>query len=87
VFFSTERRIAEDYWRLNRARALENSIFALGQSEHVPKDSDQPELDAALAQAQVWMDHAHHLNLLTTYENRIPPFGRKEHGRDPRPEG
>ena len=63
--------IAEDRWRLNRARALENSIFALGQTEHVPEDSDQPELDAALAQGRTWMDHARELNLLTTYENRI----------------
>jgi hypothetical protein len=63
--------IAEDRWRLNRARALENSIFALGQTEHVPEDSDQPELDAALAQGRTWMDHARELSLLTTYENRI----------------
>jgi hypothetical protein len=63
--------IAEDRWRLNRARALENAIFALGQSEHLPPDGSYSELDAALAQAQVWTDHAHHLNLLTTYENRI----------------
>ncbi|HEY6346731.1 MAG TPA: hypothetical protein VIY49_35015 [Bryobacteraceae bacterium] len=63
--------IAEDYWRLNRARALENSIFALGQSEHLPEDSDHAELDAALAQGRTWMAHAHQLHLLTTYENRI----------------
>jgi hypothetical protein len=63
--------IAEDRWRLNRARALENTILALGQSEHLPPDGKYSELDAALAQAQAWMDHAHHLNLLTTYENRI----------------
>jgi hypothetical protein len=63
--------IAEDRWRLNRARALENSIFALGQTEHVPDDSDNPELDAALAQGRTWIDHARELQLLTTYENRI----------------
>jgi hypothetical protein len=63
--------IAEDRWRLNRARALENTILALGQSEHLPPDGKYSELDAALAQAQAWMDHAQHLNLLTTYENRI----------------
>src|SRR5580658_10887090 len=44
--------IAEDRWRLNRARALENSIFALGQSEHIPEDSDNPDVDAALAPAR-----------------------------------
>jgi hypothetical protein len=63
--------IAEDRWRLNRARALENSIFALGQSEHLNEDSGHPEVDAALAQGRTWMDHARELNLLTTYENRI----------------
>jgi hypothetical protein len=63
--------IAEDRWRLNRARALENTILALGQSEHLPPDGSYSELDAALAQAQAWMDHAHQLQLLTTYENRI----------------
>jgi hypothetical protein len=63
--------IAEDRWRLNRARALENSIFALGESEHLAQDSGHPEVDAALAQGRTWMDHAHELHLLTTYENRI----------------
>ena len=63
--------IAEDRWRLNRARALENSIFALGQIEHVPEDSDNPDVDAALAQGRTWMAHARELQLLTTYENRI----------------
>jgi hypothetical protein len=63
--------IAEDRWRLNRARALENSIFALGQIDHVPEDSDDPDVDAALAQGRTWMAHARELQLLTTYENRI----------------
>jgi hypothetical protein len=63
--------IAEDRWRLNRARALENAIFALGQTEDVPQDSDNLELDAALAQARTWIAHARELNLLTIYENRI----------------
>jgi hypothetical protein len=63
--------IAEDRWRLNRARALENSIFALGQGEDVPDNPDHPELDAALAQGRTWMAHAHQLHLLTTYESRI----------------
>ena len=63
--------IAEDRWRLNRARALENNILALGQSEHLPPDGSYSELHAALAQTQAWMAHAHQLHLLTTYENRI----------------
>jgi hypothetical protein len=66
-----QRSQREDRRRLNRARALENSIFALGQSEHLLQDSGHPEADAALAQGRTWMAHAHQLHLLTTYENRI----------------
>jgi len=51
--------IAEDRWRLNRARALENSIFALGQAEHLREVSGHPETDAAFAQGRTWMAHAH----------------------------
>ena len=63
--------IAEDRWRLNRARALENSIFALGQGEYLREYSGHPETVAAFAQGRTWMTHAHELHLLTTYENRI----------------
>jgi hypothetical protein len=63
--------IAEDYWRLNRVRALENGIFALGQTEDPPEDSHDPNLDAALAPARTWMAHAHELHLLALYESRI----------------
>ena len=63
--------IAEDYWRLNRVRALENGIFALGQIEQPPQDPDNPELDDALAPARTWMAHAHELHLLALYESRI----------------
>ena len=63
--------IAEDRWRLNRARALENSIFALGQSENLNEDSGHPEVDAALAQGRTWIAHARELQLLSIYESRI----------------
>jgi hypothetical protein len=63
--------IAEDYWRLNRARALENSIFALGQIDNLPEDSDDPDVDAALAQGRTWIAHARELQLLSLYESRI----------------
>jgi hypothetical protein len=63
--------IAEDYWRLNRVRALENGIFALGQTEEPPDPNLDPNLDAALAPARTWMAHAHELHLLALYESRI----------------
>jgi hypothetical protein len=63
--------IAEDYWRLNRVRALENGIFALGQTEQPAQHPGDPTLDAALAPARTWIAHAHELHLLALYESRI----------------
>jgi hypothetical protein len=63
--------IAEDRWRLNRARAIENSIFALGQSDHFIEASGHPEGDASFTQGVTWIAHARELHLLMTYENRI----------------
>jgi len=56
--------IAEDNWRLNRARAIENNMFALGH-EH-----ERRELQLALADARTFQDHAKEFNLLTLYEQR-----------------
>jgi hypothetical protein len=63
--------IAEDKWRLNRARALENAVFTLGLHEHSDPDAANPEVDAALAQGHTWLAQAKNLQLLTTYEQRI----------------
>src|SRR5215467_11856893 len=63
--------IAEDYWRLNRARALENSIFTLGLQDHSDPAAGNPEVDAAFAQGRTWIEQARNLQLLTTYEQRI----------------
>ena len=64
--------IAEDMWRLQRARALENGIFADGFRRRIDQiDAGHPEVDAALAQSQTWAEQAHNLQLLTVYEGRI----------------
>ncbi len=66
------REIAEDRWRLKRARSLEHSVFALGHQTHAEAaDSGDPHLDAALAEGQTWIEQAKSLQLLTLYENRI----------------
>jgi hypothetical protein len=64
--------IAEDRWRLKRARAVESGIFALGQSG-VPETSDpgQAQIDEALAQARTWLAEGKNLQLLALYEQRI----------------
>jgi hypothetical protein len=65
--------IAEDQWRLNRARALENNIFAIGMSGPLAAatDADSPEVLAAVCQARVWLADGKNLQMLSIYEQRI----------------
>jgi hypothetical protein len=57
--------IAEDSWRLNRAGAIENNMFALGHQH------ERREVQLALADAQTFLTQAAAFNLLTLYEQRI----------------
>ncbi len=57
--------IAEDSWRLNRARAIENNMFALGHGH------ERREARIALADAQTFLTQANAFNLLSIYEQRI----------------
>src|ERR1700722_5988226 len=63
--------IADDRWRLKRARSIEASMFALGMAEQNAADTGHPDVDDALAQARTWRRDAHNLHLLTIYEQRI----------------
>jgi hypothetical protein len=57
--------IAEDNWRLNRVRAIENNMFALGHADY------HREIDIALADARTFQEQAAQFALLTMYEQRI----------------
>jgi hypothetical protein len=68
--------IVEDKWRLNRARALESGIFALGQMADEsgpidPREIDQPEISQTLSQAKTWLADGKHIQLLSLYQQRI----------------
>ena len=63
--------IADDGWRLKRARAIEASTFALGMHEHLIDKTGHVQVDDAFAQARTWRKDAHNLQLLTVYEQRI----------------
>jgi hypothetical protein len=63
--------IADDGWRLKRARAIEASTFALGMHEHLIDNTGHGQVDDAFAQARTWRKDAHNLQLLTVYEQRI----------------
>jgi hypothetical protein len=62
---------AEDNWRLNRARAIENNILAFGH--YGPEgniDAEHPEIHAAMTAAQVYSADPHQFQLLTLYIQR-----------------
>ena len=64
--------IAEDFWRLQRIRAVENDILALGNfSEAAEIDVDHPEVHTSLTRAQTYLDHSKDFERLTLYEQRI----------------
>src|ERR1700684_678342 len=53
--------VAEDSWRLNRARAIENNMFALGH------EGERREVQIALADARTFQAQANQFQLLTVY--------------------
>jgi hypothetical protein len=71
--------IAENHWRLNRARALESGIFALGQMadesdpslQNDQREIDQPGISQALSQAKTWLADGKDIQLLSLYQQRI----------------
>src|SRR6202046_1092495 len=70
--------IAEDHWRLKRARAIESGIFAagvLGQLGHpyggIRDDAAQVPIDEALSKAHTWIAKSENFQLLALYEQRI----------------
>jgi hypothetical protein len=66
------QRIATDSWRLNRASAIEDNLFALGHSAKSDEiETEDPEIHAALTAAKVFDAEAKQLQLLTLYEQRI----------------
>jgi hypothetical protein len=66
------QRIATDSWRLNRASAIEDNLFALGLQEHSGVlCPDHEQIDAALTTARVFTMESKQLQLLTLYEQRI----------------
>ena len=65
--------VAEDTWRLSRARALEHNIFAIGMTGSIGQATvgDTPEVHAAACQARMWLAEAPWLQMLSLHEQRI----------------
>jgi hypothetical protein len=62
--------IADTYWRLDRIRAMENSLFGLAVSQEAEMSPD-PLIDCALAQAKSLEQHSDLLIRLSLYEHRL----------------
>lgn len=65
--------IAEDFWRLNRGRAWENNMLALGYFDGTADriDADHPQIADAFTQAKVVEKQAKNFSLISLYETRI----------------
>jgi hypothetical protein len=65
--------IAEDSWRLNRGRAWETNMFALGHFNSTADrvDSGHPQLDDAIIQVFVFEKKSKHFSNIALYETRI----------------
>jgi hypothetical protein len=66
------QRIATDTWRLNRASAIEDNLFALGLYQGAGQlCPGHEQIDAALTTARVFTVESKNLELLTLYEQRL----------------
>ena len=66
------QRVATDSWRLNRASAIEDNLYAMGFSQHADEFAEQhPQVQAAYAAARVFTEESKQLERLTLYEQRI----------------
>jgi len=63
--------IADNYWRLRRIHTIEDGIFARRFAETGAPLATHPLADAALHQAEAYLEHSRELERLTLYEQRI----------------
>ncbi len=66
--------IADGYWRINRVSTIENNFLAAdayNQELDRPGESEQPEVDSALASALTFIKNPERFQLLTVYEMRL----------------
>jgi hypothetical protein len=77
---SLVQSIADDHWRLKRARTIEDSIFAVGM-QHSADNTGSPQVDDAFAQGRTCLREAHSFQLLTIYEQRIQRAADKNTAR------
>ena len=62
--------IIDTQWRLNRIRAIEDGMFALGAA-NAPTKADDPEINSALGAAQAFKGNVQAFNNLSLYEQRL----------------
>jgi hypothetical protein len=64
-------------YRLKRIASIEDSIFAIGHSQHAESLSSLPEAGAALAQGMTWLRDGKSIQLLSLYESRLRKAAEK----------
>ena len=63
---------ADNQWRINRIKSIEDGMLGLGQSENISHlDTGHPEVDNVLASAQTFRDNSRAFVNLSIYEQRL----------------
>jgi hypothetical protein len=66
------KSVAENMYRLEKARSLDMGMFANGHRDHVDEmQSGHPEADTALAASRTFLEQADAFKLLSGYESKI----------------
>ncbi len=68
---SLAQAVADDRWRLQRAAAIEENIFARGLAQPDDITAHHDQVDTALAVSRVWLEQSQQLARLALYESRI----------------
>src|SRR5439155_8555563 len=65
--------IAEDMWRLDRARGQKNNIYAVGLAGPMgaATTADSPDAHAAATQARIWLQDGKQIQALALFETRV----------------
>jgi hypothetical protein len=70
--FQLSQSLADDAWRLNRAKAIENNLLTMSLNHHIePIEGEHPEIRDALAVADALREQTKALATLSMHQNRI----------------
>src|SRR6202046_4141071 len=70
--------VADNQWRINRIRSIEDGMLGMGHFEQAGDfDADNPEIHSAMTAARAFRADSKAFVNLSIYEQRLPPFDER----------